>query len=138
MTVAGQRPARRQASEEVVAAARVVLGLTIAVGGMATLIGAATGQSAALLLAVPTVALGLGIGLHRLWLAGWAGVGVWLLLLPSAHGEALLAPVAMTVMCAAVAIGPGRFAGWVGRDFAGGRVARRGDAWIEEDGRPLE
>jgi hypothetical protein len=137
MTVAGRRHAHRGVSEETVAAARVVLGLTIAVGGMTSVIGAATGQSI-MVAALPTAMVCIGVLRRVMPLAGWAGVVVWLLLVPSVHGEALLAPGAMSVLCAAIAIGPDRFASWVGRDFAGGAVDRRSDAWIEEDGRRLE
>jgi hypothetical protein len=137
MTVAGRRPARRRVSEEAVAAARVVLGLTIAVGGMASAMGATTGD-ALMAVAIPTLVAILGVLRHSPTVAGWAGAGMWLLLLPHAHGEALLAPLTMAVLCVAIAVGPDRFAGWIGRDFAGGRARRRQDGWIEEDGRPLE
>jgi hypothetical protein len=59
---------------------------------------------------------------------------VWAALLPSANGEALLAPIAMIVLCLAIAIGPDRLSSWVGRDGSGS--ARTGpeaeEGWIEE------
>ena len=119
------------------AAARVVIGLTIAVGGMASAMGAATGEPL-VAVAIPTLAAMGGALRHSPSLAGWAGAAVWLTLLPHARGEGLIAPLAMTVLCAAIAVGPDRFAGWIGRDFSGGRDRRREDGWIEEDGSPLE
>ena len=119
------------------AAARVVLGLTIAVGGMAAAIGA-TGAQPLVAVAIPTLVALAGVLRHSATLAGWAGMGVWLLLLPHARGEGLIAPLAMAVLCAAIAVGPERFADWIGRDLSGIRDRRREDGWIEEDGRPLD
>ena len=64
-----------------------------------------------------------------------------LVLLPSAQGEAMLAPLAMIVLCAAIAIGPDRLVSWVVEDVGGRRGSsppRPAQGWIEEDGLPLE
>jgi hypothetical protein len=65
---------------------------------------------------------------------------VWATLLPSAQDEALLAPLAMMVLCLAIAIGPERLLSWVGRDAVGHGDAddRASTGWIEEDGRPVD
>ena len=65
---------------------------------------------------------------------------MWATLLPSAHGEALLAPLAMMVLCLAIAIGPDRLVSWVGRNVAVRHVVDEPQpaGWIEEDGHPVE
>jgi hypothetical protein len=139
MTLATRRRSRSPASEEAAAAARVVLGMTLAVGGMAAAIGAASGDPI-LAIALPTVALSLALLVRAVTLAGWAGVAVWLVLLPSTRGEAILAPLVMVALCLAVAIGPDRLLAWLGRDVVGHPAdeARLSAGWIEEDGRPVE
>ena len=139
MTLATRRRSGRQASEEAVAAARVVLGLTIGVGAMAAIMGAGSDQLLVVIV-IPTIVLAVAVMRAAVPLAGWAGAAVWAVLLPSAHGEAILAPLAMVVLCLAIAIGPDRLTSWVGQDFAGlhegdGRVP---DGWIEEDGHPVD
>ncbi len=116
-----------------------MLGLTVGVGAMAAAIGAATEQPIAVI-AAPTLVLLVTILRGRVPLAGWAGVAVWATLLPSAHDEALVAPLAMIVLCLAIAIGPERLLSWVHRDAVGrtGPGARGPQGWIEEDGRPVE
>ena len=120
------------------AAARVVLGLTVVVGAMAAVIGWGSEQAIAVI-ALPALVLVIAILRGMVPLAGWAGVAVWATLLPSAHGEAILAPVVMIVLCLAIAIGPERLASWVGREVAGrhGADARDPEGWIEEDGHPV-
>ena len=139
MTLAARPRSRTPVSEEAAAAARVVLGLTVAVGGLAALIGWGNDDSIAVI-ALPVLVLVIAIMRGAVSVAGWAGVAVWATLLPSAHGEALLAPIAMMVLCLSVAIGPDRLGSWVGRN-----VAVRHDAeetqptgWIEEDAHPVE
>jgi hypothetical protein len=136
MTLATRRRRRSPVSEEAAAAARLVLALSIAVGGMAAVMGAVSGNPI-VLVALPALALAVAVARGAVPLAGWAGAAVWAALLPSADGEALLAPIAMIVLCLAIAIGPDRLSSWVGRDLAGSG-ARSPEGWIEEDGNPLE
>lgn len=137
MTLATRPRSRTPASEEAVAAARVILGLTVGVGGMAALVGWGS-EEPIVVIALPVLVLVVAIVRGSVSVAGWAGVAVWATLLPFAHGEALLAPIAMIVLCLAIAIGPDRLASWVGRDVAGRRRASEPDGWIEEDGRPVD
>jgi hypothetical protein len=138
MTLATRRRSRSPVSEEAAAVARVVLGMTLAVGGMAAAIGAAA-DDAILAIALPTAALSLALIVRAASVAGWAGVAVWLVLLPSTRGEAILAPLAMAALCLAVAIGPDRLLGWLGRDVVGHPAeASPSSGWIEEDGRPVD
>ena len=101
--------------------------MTAAVGGMFAGIGAAAGQSLPLV-ALPTLALALCIAwlvATERWrdgavtLAGSAGLAVWMVLLPGAHGEAALAPLSMIVLCLAIAVRPDRLAGWIERELSG-------------------
>jgi hypothetical protein len=139
MTLVTRRRSRSPASEEAAAAARVVLAMTLAVGGMAAAIGAAAGDPI-LAIALPTAALSLALIVHAVTLAGWAGLAVWLVLLPSTQGEAILAPLVMAVLCLAVAIGPDRLLAWIGRDAAGRPAGnpQPWDGWIEEDVDPVD
>lgn len=139
MTLATRPRSRTPVSEEAVAAARVVLGLTVGVGGMAALMGWGNEQ-AIVVIALPVLVLVIAIVRGTVALAGWAGVAVWATLLPHAHGEALLAPIAMIVLCLAIAIGPGRLASWIGRNVAGRHATEDSQpaGWIEEDGHRVE
>jgi hypothetical protein len=134
---AATRPSRRQVSEETVAAARVVLGLTIAVGGMAGTIGIVNGQPMGLI-AIPSAILLVAILARAVVPAGWAGAVVWAGILPAAHAEAVIGPLAMIAACLAIAIGPERLASLVARDVRGSRPPddAPGAGWIEEDGGP--
>lgn len=139
MTVAAGRRPLTAASDEADAFTRVVLGLTAAVGAMVAAIGAATGQPI-LIAALPTVVLlGALVGSNAA-VAGWAGVAVWMVLVPSAQGEALIAPLAMIVLCLAIAVSPGQLLGWIGRDVLPKSPPAHASAaegwiegWIEED-----
>ena len=139
MTLATRPRSRTPVSEEAAAVARVVLGLTVAVGGLAALIGWGNDDSIAVI-ALPVLVLVIAIIRGAVAVAGWAGVAVWATLLPSAHGEALLAPIAMMVLCLAIAIGPDRLGSWVGRNVAARHVVDESQpaGWIEEDGNPVE
>jgi len=122
------------ASEGADAFRRVVLGLTAAVGAMVAGIGAATGQPM-LMAAMPTGAILVALAGGRVDAAGWAGAAVWMVLVPSARGEALLAPLAMIALCLAIAVSPERLLAWIGRDVRGrppGDV-QAAEGWIEED-----
>jgi hypothetical protein len=139
MTPATRRRSRTAVPEEAVAAARVVFGLTIGVGLMAAAMGAAT-EGPIVVIALPTLVVLAAVARGMVPLAGWAGVAVWSVVMPSAHDEALLAPLAMIVLCLAIAIGPDRLLAWIGRDLGG---HARGDeppaqGWIEEGGRQVD
>jgi hypothetical protein len=139
MTLASRGRSRSPVSDEAAAGARVVLGLTIGVGAMAAAMGAAT-DGLIMVIAAPTLVLLVALVRGNVALAGWAGMAVWATLLPSAHDEALLAPLAMIVLCLAIAIGPERLLSWIGRDAVGLRDAddRLSNGWIEEDGRLVD
>ena len=123
---------RTDTSEERTAATRLVLGLSGAVGGIAGVIGVVGGQSTAWLL-VPTVALLGGLVARSTPVAAWAGVGLWLLVLPHAHAEGMLGPLIMLVGCLALAVGPERLAAMVARDWHGTRPAEpEPSGWIED------
>ena len=124
---------RTATSEERVAATRLVLGLSAAVGGMAGVIGLVGGQSTAWLL-LPTIGLLAGLVARAVPVAAWAGVGLWLLVLPHAHAEAMLGPLIMLVACLAIAVGPERLAAMIVRDWEGSRPGsdEPSSGWIEE------
>lgn len=133
MTVGMGRHAHLPASEEAVAATRVVLALTAAVGGMAGAISLAAGGPIGWIV-VPVAALLLaGIG-HSRQVAAACGAVVWAGLLPQAHAEAMLGPLLMVVACVAIAVGPERLAAIVARDFRGDRAdeSQASVGWIEE------
>ena len=135
MTVATRRRSRTPASEEAIAAARLVLGMTLGVGAMSAAIGASTSELM-VVVALPTLVLLVAILRRAVKASGWAGVAVWVVLLPPAQGEAMLAPLAMIVLCAAIAIGPDRLVSWVVEDVAGHRGGSQpppAQGWIEED-----
>jgi hypothetical protein len=120
------------ASEEAVAATRLVLGLSAGVGGMAGGIGLVAGQPMAWL-AVPTAVLVGALARGATPVAGWAGAILWAGILPEAHAEAMLGPLAMAVGCVAIAIGPSRLLALLRRDVRGRTADRSRDgAWIEE------
>jgi hypothetical protein len=131
---AATRQSRRQVSEETAAAARVVLALTIAVGGLAGTIGIVTGQPMALI-AIPSGILLIAILVRAVVPAGWAGAAVWAGILPAAHAEAMVGPLVMIAVCLAIAVGPERLASLVARDFRGRRTTHDAPdtGWIEED-----
>jgi hypothetical protein len=139
MTPAMRRRSRTPVSEEAAAAARVVLGLTVGVGGMAAVMGAAVAEPI-VVVGLPTIVLIAAIIRGATSFAGWCAVAVWATLLPSAHGEAILAPLAMIVLCLALAIGPDRLLAWIGRDLGGRAPGDEPPAqgWIEEGGRQVD
>ncbi|HEX7197053.1 MAG TPA: hypothetical protein VF364_09515 [Candidatus Limnocylindria bacterium] len=120
--------------EDAEAAIRALLGLTIAVGGVLSIMAVATDGLP--VTAVPTLAL-LTILLARApieW-AAWAALAVWLVLLPATPLEALVAPVSMVAICLAVALGPERMLAWLARDATASPASEAGpqDGWIEEE-----
>jgi hypothetical protein len=139
MSLATRRRSRSPVSEEAAAAVRVVLGLTVAVGFLAAAMGLAA-EGPVMVIGLPTLVLLFAIVRGIVPMAAWAGVAVWATLLPSAQDEALLAPIAMIVLCLAIAIGPDRMLAWIGRDLVGraDADARQTGGWIEEDGRQAD
>ena len=112
---------------------RAMFGLTAGVGTLAAAMAAVTGQLP--LIGLPTVVL-LGWLVVGAPLAGaaYAGAAVWLVLAPTAHGEALIAPLAMALLCIAAALGPERVLAWLSSDAAP-TLDRVGDdyGWIEDE-----
>ncbi len=130
--VVTQRPRhRRAASEEMVAATRLVLGLSAAVGSVAGTIGLVTAQPLALL-AIPSAILLVCLVLGATPVGAWAAALMWAGILPSAHAEAMLGPLLMIVACAAIAIGPDRLIALAWRDFGGRPGDRQDGSGIEE------
>jgi hypothetical protein len=120
-------------SEEWQAARGVLVAVTAGTGGMLTLFGVAAGAPPFAVL--PTMALIAGV--WRAWpdrVLGWAGVAIWAMIVPSAHGEGLLAPLIMVVAWLAVAIGPDRLRDWIATDWNGReRPTPLSAGWIEDD-----
>jgi hypothetical protein len=82
---------------------------------------------------LPTIALVAGLLARAVPAAAWGGVGLWLLVLPHAHAEAMVGPLIMLVACLAIAFGPERLATMVTRDWHGTRSGESEPAgWIEE------
>jgi hypothetical protein len=124
--------------EDAEAAIRALLGLTIAVGGLLSLMAVATDGFP--VTAVPTLALlALLIGRAPIEWAAWAAFSVWLLLLPSTPLEALIAPLSMIAICLAVALGPDRLLGWLARDATASPPSSAGaqEGWIEDEPRRI-
>ena len=125
--------ARAQPGEDMQVVERGLLGLTAAVCLQAGVMSAVSGDPLAVI-AVPAIVVLVLLVRGSIVPAAYVGAAAWALLLPHAAGEALIVPLALSVCCLAVAIGPGRLMDWVGEDF-GGR-ARPGDAahgWFEDD-----
>lgn len=119
-------------SEEAAAATRLVLGLSAAVGGMAGGIGLVAGEPMGWL-TMPTAVLVVALATRATAIAGWAAAVMWAGILPEAHAEAMIGPLAMLVSCVTIAIGPSRLLSLVRRDLRGRPGDRsRDSAWIEE------
>jgi hypothetical protein len=132
MVALPRRSTRSASSEEGIAATRLILGLSIAVGGMAGGIGLVSGQGMGWL-TIPSVAIVAALFLRATPHAGWAATVVWAGLLPEAHAEAMLGPLFMIVACVAIALGPARLLALLRRDVEGRPADRPPDgAWIEE------
>jgi hypothetical protein len=114
------------------AISRMVLGLTLAAGGMVAL-SAAAADSAAAVIAVPTVLLLILLLLRATAVAGWCGVAIWTFLAPMAPYDGILAPLMMMAACAVIALRPDRVMAWFGDAPrpASGSVDLE-PAWIEE------
>ena len=130
--MATTRP-RSSGSEEGDAVYRAVMAVTAVSGAMIGLFALPVGDLPLTIVpaAVLLVAMSRGIPV----VAAWAGVALWLLVMPMARGIGILAPATMTVVCLAFAIGPDRLLEWVRDEWIG----REGDAvtlptgWIEDD-----
>jgi hypothetical protein len=123
---------RHAGSEEAVAATRLALGLTAAVGGMAGGIGLMAGQPMGWL-AIPAAIVAAGLAARFIPLAAWAGVVLWAGILPEAHAEAMLGPLLMILACVAIAVGPSQLLALLRRDVGWTAADRQSDdAWIEE------
>jgi hypothetical protein len=121
--------------EDAEAAVRALFGLTAGVGGFAAVIALVAGQLP--LTAIPTLVL-IGCLLFGapVVVAAYGAASVWLVLLPAAQGEALLVPLAMIVLCLAVAVGPDRLLSWLWRDATPvSDDGSAGEGWIEEEPR---
>lgn len=135
--MAGSTRANR--AEEADAAGRAVFGLSAGVGIVASASIAVSGQT--LFIGLPTLALLAALAIGWRVVAAYAGTAVWLLLAPSAHSEAVLAPLAMATLCLAIALGPNRLLSWIAHDAAPApapsAAATAQDGWIEEDVRRI-
>ena len=120
------------ASDEGAAAVSAAFAITGAAGGMAALIAAVSGGIP--FVAVPTILLLVGIVAARPGIAGLAGTAVWLSFVPMAHEEAMIAPLAMTLLCTAIAVGPEQLLSWVRDDWTGhdAEDGSMSPGWIEE------
>lgn len=122
--------------EDAEAAVRAVLGLTAGVGGLSAAVAVATDQVP--FTALPTlVVVACLLGGASILVAAYAAASIWLVLAPTASGEALLVPVAMIVLCLAIALGPERLLSWLARDAAPTADRAAGEGWIEEDPRRI-
>lgn len=123
--------ARTVPSEETTAAVRAVLALSLGVGAMAAGGSALTGDPL-VLVGIPTLVLAAAIARGASTPAAYAAAGLWLTFLLRVQGEALLVPLAMAVICLAIALGPDRLEAWISstREPETSRGADEG--WIEE------
>jgi hypothetical protein len=125
--------AHASAPEEIVAAERAILALSVGVGGMATLISLAVGDPLAFV-GIPSLVAFVLLARGAIGAAAWAAVVGWLIFATRAPNEAILVPLAMSVICLAIAIGPERFGGWLRDDVGGSHGIEPGEerGWIEE------
>jgi hypothetical protein len=120
-------------SEEWQAARGVLIAITAGTGAMLTLIGLVAGSLP--LIALPTAVL-IG-GTWGRWsdrVIGWAGMAIWVTIVPLAHAEGILAPLVMVLAWLAVAIGPDPLGDWLRAEWSGRDVAPpQSHGWIEDD-----
>jgi hypothetical protein len=117
--------------EEITAATRAVLALSLGVGAVAAGGSALIGDPL-VLVSIPTLALAAAIARGATTPAAYAAACLWLMFLLRVQGEALLVPIAMAVICLAVALGPDCLEAWFSdtREPQPPRAAEEG--WIEE------
>jgi hypothetical protein len=114
------------------AISRMVLGLTLAAGGMVALSGAVA-DSAAVVIAVPTALLLIFLLSRATAAAGWCGVAIWLFLAPMAPYDGILAPLVMIAACAVIALRPSSVLAWFTDAPRPAPPSRELEpAWIEE------
>jgi hypothetical protein len=129
-------------SEEWAAAHGLLVAVTAATGGMLSAFAVVAGEPP--LAAVPALLVAVGGRVHlRDSVRGGAGAGIWFLVAPHAHAEALVAPLLMAVAWITVAIGPERLWSWIRAEWAGrdvppphvdaGAADAAAVAWIEDD-----
>jgi hypothetical protein len=126
---------RTAPSEELLAATRVLLGLSAAVGAVAGVMGLVSGEPKAWLL-LPTLGLVGAMAARATMPAAWWAAILWALVLPHAHAEGMLGPLVMIAACVAVAVGPSRLAELVIRDWRGARPSPDEPAGWTEDADP--
>jgi hypothetical protein len=119
-------------SEEGAAAFGAVMALSAASGGMISVIELTHGSLG--LVVVPTLVLVGALAARNATLSGYAAAALWILIVPMAHGVAVLAPLMMVVLCLASAVGPERLADWVRDEWTGRESGEPTDeaAWIED------
>ena len=125
--------ARATGSEEGDAVYRAVMAVTAVSGAMIAVFAIPLGDVP--LTVVPTFVLLVAMGRHLPAVAAWAGVALWVLVLPMAQGIGILAPATMGVVCLAFAIGPDRLLGWVRDEWIGreDEAVTLPAGWIEDD-----
>ena len=113
------------------AVSRMVLGLTLAAGGMVALSGAVAGSAAAVI-GVPTALLLVLLLVRATAAAGWCGVAIWTVLAPMAPYDGIIAPLAMIAACIVIALRPARVAAWFTDAPPPDSSRDLEPAWIEE------
>src|SRR5688572_30854258 len=91
--------------EESTAATRAVLAMSLGVGAVAAGGSALIGDPL-VLVSIPTLALAVAMARGAVTAAAYAAASLWLMFLLRVQGEALLVPIAMAVVCMAIALGP--------------------------------
>ena len=117
--------------EETTAAVRAVLALSLGVGALAASGSALIGDPL-VLVGIPTLTLVLAIARGAITPAAYAAASLWLIFLLRVQGEALLVPLAMAVICLAIAVGPDRLEAWFSDTRAAPSPRAADEGWIEE------
>ena len=126
---------RASGSEEGDAVYRAVMAVTAVSGAMIGLFAMPVGGIP--LTVVPVAVLLVALNRRMPAVAAWAGVALWVLVMPMAAGIGVVAPATMAVVCLAFAIGPDRLLDWVRDEWIGredGAVTLP-TGWIEDDPR---
>ncbi len=117
--------------EETTAATCAVLALSLGVGAMAAGGSALIGDPL-VLAGIPALALAAAIARGATTPAAYAAAALWIVLLLRVQGEALLVPLAMAVICLAIAVGSDRLEMWLSRAHEAEGSREVGQGWIEE------
>src|SRR5688500_6142421 len=117
--------------EESTAATRAVLALSLGVGAVAAGGSALIGDPL-VVVSIPTLGVAGAIARSATSPPAYAAACLWLMSLLQVQGEALLVPIAMAVVCLAIALGPDRLEALFSdtREPQPRRTA--GEGWIEE------